>query len=61
MTFLRRADVLLVLLARHLANTDEADPHDALRTLDAAYRGFLPFVKIFFLENSMVGVARPLR
>ena len=42
-----------MLCTQHLAKADEADAEDALRTLDAAYRGFLPFVRMAFLENNM--------
>jgi hypothetical protein len=54
LTFLSSAEVLFVLWTQHLANTDVADPQEALMTLDAAYRGFLPLVRIFFLEKSIV-------
>jgi hypothetical protein len=32
-------------------NADEADAEEAFRTLEAAYSGFLPLVKILFLEK----------
>ena len=36
LTFLNRAPVLLVLCTQHLANTEVADPQEALMTLVAA-------------------------
>jgi hypothetical protein len=48
---LNSADVLFVLCTQHLAKVVDAEPHDALMTLDTALRGFLPLVRIFFLEK----------
>lgn len=53
LTVLIRADVLFVLWTQHFANADDADAEDALITLEAAYKGFLPLVRIVFLEKSM--------
>ena len=36
LTFLSNAEVLFVLCTQHLAKTEEADPQEALMTLDAA-------------------------
>lgn len=55
LTVLIRADVLFVLWTQHFANADDADAEDALITLEAAYKGFLPLVRIVFLEKSMSG------
>ena len=43
----------MVLWDQHLLKAEEAEAEDTLRTLEAARRGFLPFVMRDFLEKYM--------